>query len=156
MMILYEKKQKLKLYEWNKTTKAWRFWLGNLTKMIHYDDEDKQHNKETSNLFFSIKIQTLKIRMKQSNKSVKILFKNWFFTMIETKEWEKSNFSSYIVTLGCLKQTNTQKFGFFHKRFEEKKSIINLRCWPPRISTAWTKQRWRSGVHLSRGTGDRT
>jgi len=44
--------------------------------MIHYDDEDKQHNKETSNLFFSIKIQTLKIRMKQSNKSVKILFKN--------------------------------------------------------------------------------
>ena len=33
---------------------------------------------------------------------------------------------------------------------------MDVRCWPPSISTALTKQRWRSGVHLSLGTGDRT
>jgi hypothetical protein len=28
-------------------------------------------------------------------------------------------------------------------------------CWPPSLCMAWTKRRWRSGVHLRRGTLDR-
>ena len=35
-----------------------------------------------------------------------------------------------------------------------KPNKYNLRFLPPRISTVWTKYRWSSGVHRSRGSSD--
>lgn len=38
-----------------------------------------------------------------------------------------------------------------NKKWRDSKISLS---WPPSLSTAWTKQRWRSGVHLSLGTLD--
>ena len=71
------------------------------------------------------------------------------------KKVKDENHFRNIVKKLTLRHVNKNKVTKMHifKRFEEK---MIVRCWPPSISTALTKQRWRSGVHLSRGTGDRT